>query len=37
MLWLEIPAYAGSTIYNNLKVPEQADHPRIGGEHIVTA
>ena len=29
-----IPAYAGSTIYSNLKVPEQRDHPRIRGEHV---
>ena len=33
MLWLEIPAYAGSTSITNEMQKDATDHPRIRGEH----
>ena len=33
MLWLEIPAYAGSTLVNANSINWNTDHPRIRGEH----
>ena len=37
MLWLEIPAYAGSTRTSATPTGTAPDHPRIRGEHKLTA
>ena len=35
MLWLEIPAYAGSTRTSPTGSARSRDHPRIRGEHTI--